>query len=262
MKGAHGYVVGYNVQGAVDSKHHLLVMTEVTNTGADQGQLAPMAQAAKAELGVDTLQLTADGGYFACGDVKDCQDQGIEVHVPEVNNSPSERAGLFGKKDFTYEAASDSYRCPAGQQLQRRRQSEDKGRILFSYDNPPACADCRLKAQCTKSQYRTVSRWEHEERIERMRAQMAAQPEVRRRRKGLIEHCWGTLKWLLPGGFLVKGLKKVRGEVSLVHLIYNLKRALKVVGLAGLMAGLGVMAVGGRAMGWKTGAYAPRTTPS
>jgi transposase len=238
MKTAQGYVVGYNVQGAADAKHHLLVVSEVINIGADQGQLAVMAQAAKAELEITQADIVADGGYHVGPDVKSCQEMGLEPYVPEVNNSPSERAGLYGKKDFTYDAVADSYRCPAGQTLSKRREVEDKGRRIWNYDNPGACGSCPLKGRCTEAKYRTVGRWEHEACVERMAAQVAAAPEKLAQRKTIIEHCWGTLKWLLPGGFLVKGLKKVGGEVSLAHFAYNFKRALQVVGLTKLLEAL------------------------
>ena len=239
MKGAHGHVVGYNVQGAVDARHHLLVSTEVTNTAADQGQLAPMVQAAKAELPLEGAKVVADGGYYKAEDIKSCQEMGVQPHLREVKNSSSERAGLFGKKDFQYERQRDIYRCPAGQELVKRREMVDKGRLLFNYASPNACAQCALKHRCTQTQYRTVSRWEHEECLERMAAQVAAQPQKLAQRKVLIEHCWGTLKWLLSGGFLLKGLKKVGAEVSLAHFGYNLRRALKVLGLEKLLKALG-----------------------
>jgi transposase len=238
MKGAQGHVVGYNVQGSVDSKHHLLVTTEVTNTAFDQGQLAEVAQAAKAELEIKQAEVVADGGYYKSEDIKRCQELGMEPHLPTVGNSPSERAGLYGKSAFRYDAAQDVYHCPGGGVLARRRQVQDKGRILFNYDNPKACAACPLKARCTEAKYRTLSRWEHEESLERAAAAVAAAPQKLARRKTLIEHCWGTLKWLLPGGFLVRGKIRVGAEVSLAHLGYNLKRALSVLGLEKLLAAL------------------------
>jgi transposase len=239
MKGAHGYVVGYNVQGAVDAKHHLLAATAVTNSGFDHGQLAPMAAAAKEQLQLEKAQVVADGGYFVAADIKSCQEMGMEPHLAQVNNSPSERAGLFGKKDFIYEPSSDSYLCPAGQRLTKRREVMDKGRLLFNYENPKACQQCALKSRCTKVESRTVSRWEHEPVLERMAAQVAARPQTLLRRKTLIEHCWGTFKWLMPEGFLLKGIKKVQAEVSLAHFAYNFKRALQIVGMAKLLEALG-----------------------
>ena len=238
MKSAHGHVVGYNVQGSVDAKHHLLVTTAVTNLAADQGQLAIVAQAAKTELEIQQADLVADGGYFKSEDIKTCQEMGLEAHLPSVENSPSERAGLYGKDDFRYAADQDVYHCPNGAELSRRRQMEDKGRVLFNYDNPAACADCPRKARCTKAGHRTVSRWEHEAVLARMTVAVTAHPETLAARKTLIEHCWGTLKWLLPGGFLLRGKEKVGAEVSLAHFGYNLKRALAVVGLEKLLTAI------------------------
>jgi hypothetical protein len=231
-------MVGYNVQGSVDAKHHLLVTTEVTNTAADQGQLATVAQAAKAELEITQADVVADGGYYKSDDIKTCQEMGLEPHLPAVENSPSERAGLYGKQDFAYDATRDVYRCPNGAVLTRQRVMQDKGRNLIHYHQAAACAACPLKARCTPAAFRTVSRWEHEACLERMAAAVAAAPEKLAQRKTLIEHCWGTLKWLLPGGCLVRGKVKVGAEVSLAHFGYNLKRALAVVGLEKLLAGL------------------------
>jgi transposase len=238
MKGPQGHLVGYNVQGSADAKHHLLVATEVTNLAADQGQLVQGAQAAKTELGIKQADVVADGGYYKSEDIRSCQELGMEPHLPAVENSPSERAGLYGKSAFRYDADKDVYHCPGKAELARRREVEDKGRKLFNYDNPKACAVCALKAHCTKAGHRTVSRWEHEASLERMAAAVAAAPQKLARRKTLIEHCWGTLKWLLPGGFLVRGKIKVGAEVSLAHFGYNLKRALAVVGLEKLLAAL------------------------
>jgi transposase len=235
MKGNSGHLVGYNVQGAVDSKHHLLAVLEATNSVADQGQLATVAQATKEALQIEKAEVLADGGYYKNQDIKACQDMGLEPYVPEVENSPSERAGLYGKEDFRYDAITDTHWCPTGEQLKLRRKTRDKGNILLNYDNPGACAKCPLKHKCTTSKYRTVTRWEHEEHIQRMKRAMAAAPEKIKLRKTLIEHPWGTIKWLLPGGFLLRGLKKVAAEVSLVHWAYNFKRALAVVGLKRLL---------------------------
>ena len=246
MKGKQSHVVGYNVQGSVDAKHHLLVTAEATNAVADQGQLPAVAQAAKDQLQLEQADIAADGGYYKSEDIKTCQEMGMEPHLPTVNNSPSERAGLFGKGDFTYEAANHVYLCPAGQPLAFRRQTEDKGRKVFNYNNPAACAACGLKAFCTKTAFRTITRWEHQENLERMRTAVAAHPEKLAKRKTLIEHAWGTLKHILAGGFLVRGLKKVGAEVSLAHFSYNLKRALSVVGLEKLLQALEVFKPGGK----------------
>jgi transposase len=238
MKGAHGHVVGYNVQGAVDARHHLLAVVAATQEVTDQGSLAAVAAQAKEELGIQQAEVLADGGYYNKEKIKACQDMGMEPRLPAVKNSNSERQGLYGKRDFQYDPRRDVYTCPAGAVLGRRRAMGPAGERIFNYEHPKACAQCPLKGRCTTAASRTVSRWEHEEALERMTKLVAAEPAKLARRKTLIEHCWGTLKWLLPGGFLLKGLKKVQAELSLVHVAYNLRRALRVVGLPGLLAHL------------------------
>jgi transposase len=244
-------LVGYNVQATVDGKHDLIVTTEVTNASNDLGQLAPQVQAAKAELGLSQAAVVADSGYYKSEDIKRCQELGIEPYVRAPKLSPSERAGRYGKADFSYDATRDEYRCPAGAQLKRRRRMDKEGKVIFDYDNPGACAHCALKARCTAAAHRTVSRWEHETVLERMAQQVGADPAKLAARGAIIEHCFGTMKWLLPGGFLVFGIQRVAAEVSLAHFAYNLKRALAVVGLDKLLAAL-------KQRGKKAGGGVPR----
>jgi len=238
MKSHGPHVVGYNpaMRDCVEARHPLLVTTEVTNTAADQGPLAGVAQAAKTELQITQADVVADGGYYQSQDIKACQDLGLEPHLPAVENSPSERAGHYGKSDFRCDATRDVYPCPGGAVLSRRQQMTDPGKVMFPYDHPKACGPCPLKVRCPRSRYRTLSRWEQETCWERMAQKVATAPGKLAARKTLIEHCWGTVKWLLPGGFLVRGKVKVGAEVSLAHLGCNLKRALAVVGLEKLLA--------------------------
>lgn len=238
MRQGGRHIVGYNVQGAVDAKHHLLVAVEATNIGVDQGQLPAIAAAAKAELKLKRADLVADAGYYKGEDINACQKLGFEVHLPTPNQSPSERAGLYGKTAFRYDGHQDVYLCPAGAKLKRRRSMtlEHKGKVVANYENPKACASCQLKARCTRVEHRSVSRSEHEAAMQRVVQAVLAAPQKLATRKTLIEHCWGTIKWILPGGFLVRGLKHVGAETSLAHWAYNFKRALTVVGLKQLLA--------------------------
>ena len=140
-----------------------------------------------------------------------------------------------GKNDFRYNPQKDSYTCPAGAELTLRRCMDREGSVTRNYNNPNACGQCPLKPRCTESGYRTVSRSEYEDNLTRMAATVAATPEKIGLRKTIIEHVWGTLKWPLPGGFVLKGLKRVQAEVSLAHFSYNLKRARAVIGLQKLL---------------------------
>ncbi len=236
-KRGQGTIAGYNVRAAVDSKHQLIVVGEVVQDGNDEQQLAPMSQAAKAELGVAQLTTVEDAGYFNAQQIKTCEEQGITPYVPEPDKQAQTRqAGRFTRDDFSYEAQSDVYRCPQGQVLKfsSSQHKGSKGMRLYR-SSVPVCATCPLKQQCLpkKAAWRTLSRWEHEAIIEAHRARMAKDgPERMRQRAAICEHIFGTLKlWCGWTHFLLRGLAKVRAELSLLMLAYNFKRVLNLLGL-------------------------------
>jgi hypothetical protein len=243
-------VSGYNVQIAVDAAHKLIVAAEAVNDGNDTGQLHAMAQAARAAIGVQTLQAAADCGYYNGEALKACEENGIEAFVPEPDRGKQlERAGRFGLAAFGYDAGTDAYRCPAGQVLAAmhggRRDASGKLRIRYS-SRRSVCAGCALRAKClsAKAERRVIERWEHETTIERHRARMAeAGAAMMKRRKALAEHPFGTLKCRAGyRHFLVRGFAKVRGELGLMVLGYNFTRVLNIIGPQRLVAWLAARA--------------------
>src|SRR6204780_5392312 len=123
-------VVGYNVQIAVDTEHHLIVMHEVTNDGTDRSQLSHVANETKAVLGVDKLDAVADRGYFSSEEIRACEEAGITVTLPKPMTSNAKAEGRFGKQDFRYVAADDVYICPARERLSYRATTHDAGKII------------------------------------------------------------------------------------------------------------------------------------
>ena len=232
-------VVGYNVQVAVDDKYKLIVASEVVNDGNDTGQLYKMAKAAKATLGVETLQAVADVGYYNGATLKACEDEGIVAYVPQAKRTGRLLTqGRFSHEDFSYDAAADTYRCPAGSLLQPTDGRKRNGRRMeIRYVSRKATCDaCPLRGRCVteKTPTRTVHRWEHEDVLERHRARMQNSDGLMRRRAGLAEHPFGTLKCRAGyRHFLVRGFNKVRGEWSLMTLCYNLTRVLNIIGFDG-----------------------------
>ncbi len=236
-------VAGYNVQVAVDDKHKLIVASEVVNDSSDVGQLHAMAKAAKEALDAKTLQALADEGYYSSSELKACEDDGIKAYVPaSEGNGRLEKQGRFGLKSFSYDAAADAYTCPAGQLLHRMKGSwkNVSGRIENRYAGRKAiCRACPLQARCLspKAATRTIGRWEHEDVLERHRARMQGAGELMRRRSGIVEHPFGTLKCRAGyRHFLVRGFDKVRGEWSLMALCYNFTRVLNILGFEGFVA--------------------------
>jgi len=237
MAGHTHVAVGYNAQIAVDAKHKLIVEQQVTNQVVDMGLLTQTAEPAKNLLGVETIGVVADKGYFKIEDIEACEKAGMVPYVPRPQRGPSVKAGLFRKDEFQYDADKDSYVCPAGHHLHPYSSSLLRGLKKTNYVNKLACDDCKIRSQCTGGKFRTVSRLENEAVLDRMQARIAKRPGVLDRRRETVEHPFGSIKqWMNQGAFLMRGLEKVRAEFSLTALAYNLRRMLNIVGFADLMA--------------------------
>jgi transposase len=237
-------IAGYNVQSVVDDKHKLIIASEVVNS-SDAGHLHAMAKAAKEVLEAESLQVLADAGYYGSADLKACEDDGIEAYVPpSEGNGVLERQGRFSLKDFRYDAAADAYHCPAGELLRptKGRFTNTSGRVEIRYLSRKAiCGACPSRARCLapKAAQRSIARWEHEDVIERHRARMqsADAGDLMRRRSGMVEHPFGTIKCRAGyRHFLVRGFNKVRGEWSLMALCYNFTRVLNILGFERFVA--------------------------
>ena len=228
-------IVGYNVQAAVDAKHHLIVAHEVTNVGSDRAQLNPMAQAARKAMGKTTLKAVADRGYYNAPQIKACHDAGIATILPKPMTSNAKAEGRFDKADFIYIARDDEYECPAKQRAIYRFSREENGLLLRRYWSS-ACPRCPMKAQCTPSDYRRISRWEHEAVLEAVQHRLDKQPRAMTLRRRTVEHVFGTLKhWMGSTHFLTRTLANVSTEMSLHVLAYNLKRVISILGIARTM---------------------------
>jgi transposase len=231
-------VVGYNVQVAVDTEHHLIVTHEVTNTGSDRAQLANIASQAKDVLGVDHLDAVADRGYFSSTEILACEQADITVTLPKPMTSGAKAEGRFGKQDFVYLPTQDVYRCPAGEKLAYRYKTEEDGKTLHRYWTT-ACPRCPLKSQCTTGSERRITRWEHEHLLEAVQQRLDANPQAMRVRRETVEHPFGTLKMRMGAThFLMKRLPKVATEMALHVLAYNLTRVMNIVGVKPLLAAI------------------------
>lgn len=238
-------VAGYNVQIAVDDKHKLIVASEVVNDGNDAGQLHAMALAAKETLGIETLQATADGGYYNGEELLACEADGIVAYVPEAaKNNRLAKQGRFTLTEFSYEAEQDIYRCPAGAELRPMKgyKQDAGGKLHVRYVAlKSVCGACPLRSRCLtdKAWRREIYRWEHQDVVDRHRARMeqAQAKTIVRRRAALAEHPFGTLKCRAGyRHFLLRGFDKVRGEWGLMALCYNFGRLLSILGFDGFIA--------------------------
>jgi transposase len=228
-------IVGYNVQVAVDTKHHLIVTHEVTNVGTDRSQLAHVAKETKVMLELENLDVVADRGYFNSEEILACEKAGITVTLPKPMTSNSKAEGRFGKQDFRYVAEEDIYICPAGEKLAYHYTTEENGLVLRRYWTN-ACQSCAIKHSCTTAKERRITRWEHEHILEAVQRRLDEHPEKMRQRRETVEHPFGTIKsWMGSTHFQMKTLKHVGTEMALHVLAYNMKRVMKILGVGGLM---------------------------
>jgi transposase len=242
-------IAGYNVQSVVDDKHMLIVGSDVVNR-SDAGHLHVMAKAVREALDVKALQVLADEGYYNSEDLRGCEDDGITAYVPiHEGNRKLEKQGRFSRKNFSYDASADVYRCPAGELLHPTEKpwTNASGRVEIRYlSSKKRCDACPIRARCLgpKEKTRSVFRWEHEAVLERHRARMASEgtSQLMRRRSAIVEHPFGTIKCRAGyQHFLVRGFDKVRGEWSLMALCYNFTRVLNILGLKRFIACMAAM---------------------
>ena len=229
-------LVGYNVQVAVDAEHHLIVAHEVTNIGSDRAQLAAMGRRARDATGCAEVTVLADRGYHNGDEVLACEGTGVLPCVPKTLTSGNVNRGLFTGQDFIYDAEKDHYTCPAGQHLPKGPARSDRRDNIDHYRNLTACLTCALKSRCTTDKVKRVKRWEHEGVLDAMQARLDRMPDAMGVRRQTVEHPFATLKaWMGSTHFLTRTLDKVRTEMSLHVLAYNLKRMMRILGVRPLM---------------------------
>ncbi len=228
-------VVGYNVQTAVDAKHHLIVAHAVTNVGHDRSALSAMADRARDATGIEALEVVADRGYFNGEEILACDQAGITTYVPKPLTSGSKADGRFGKQDFVYIPEANEYRCPAGESLIYRYTNLEGGLTTHAYWSSN-CKQCSIKSQCTNGSFRRIRRWEHEDVIDAMKKRLDREPEKMHIRRQTVEHPFGTIKhWMGATHFLTKTMPRVSAEMSLHVLAYNLKRLMSILGIVGTL---------------------------
>jgi len=229
-------IVGYNVQMAVDAEHHLIVAHEVTNVGSDRAQLASMGRKVREASGCEEVTVLADRGYYTGEEVLACKGSGVLPCVPKTLTSGNAKRGLFTGQDFIYDAENDRYTCPAGQYLTKGKVRSDRRDNIDHYRNLTACSTCALKPRCTADKHKRVKRWEHEGVLDKMQARLERMPDAMTIRRQTVEHPFGTLKaWMGSTHFLTRTLEKVKTEMSLQVLAYNMKRMINIFGVKPLM---------------------------
>lgn len=236
MRTPHGHSVAYNAQIAVDAKHKLIAAFDLTNEGNDQQQLHPMAVAGKEAVGAEQVTVVADTGYSNGEHGALCEQEGITAIVPRAETVNPRGKQYFSRDKFTYDPASDSWRCPAGATLSLYKISYTQRKKEYA---SLACGRCPLKPQCTNAARRLIVRDFYEDARAAMHRRATANPLWMKQRREMAEHPFGTMKWLMAHPrFLLSGLKKAKTELALGVLSYNLKRVINILGVPALLQAL------------------------
>ena len=209
-------LVGYNVQAAVDTRHHLIVAHEVTNIGHDRTQLVPLSALAQVATGRTRLTVLADRGYYSGQQVLTCEKAGVIAYVPKPLTSGAKAENRFGKQDFVYLPRQDAYRCPAGERLTWRFNNVERDMTLRNYWTD-ACSTCAIKSQCTTGKERRIKRWEHEAVLDAMQKRLDQVPQAMVLRRQTVEHPFGTIKARMGAThFLTRTLRPTHRRHSFV----------------------------------------------
>lgn len=233
MRTPYGHSVAYNAQSVVDAEHKLIVAFDLTNEGNDLQQLHPMAQQGKEAIGAGKVTVVADTGYSNGEHGALCERDKITAIVPRPETVNPKGSQYFSRDRFSYDRESDSWNCPAGEKLSLFKTSQTKQQREYK---SRACGTCSLKAQCTDRAQRVIVRHFYEDAREAMHQRAVVAPIWMQHRREIVEHPFGTMKWLMAGPrFLVKGLKKAKAELALGVLCYNLKRVTNILGVPALL---------------------------
>lgn len=234
--GAHqGTDVGYNIQAAVDSKNKLIAAFGVTNNSADQGELYNTAIIAMEKFNVKSIELLADKGYFEVSDLKKCEKNNITCYVSKPRYCNSIGDSIYFNDKFIYNPIDNTYTCPEGQILVCKTKKKDTEQR--KYANHKACGNCTYKEKCTTSKTgRVVTRKTDEDIVDIVNKRTKENKAKYSQRQAIVEHVFGTLKRGMNFDYLLlRGFKRVIGEVSIAFFSYNLKRTINILGVQNLL---------------------------
>jgi len=228
-------VVGYQVQIAVEAKSHLIVVNETLLRGGDSDQLVPMSEKVKKELGVQQIAIVADGGYYNVDQLKTCQENGVEVHVP-IKPARKSGDGTFPLEAFRHDEQRDILTCPKGKELTRHADTVMGEDIYKVYYNTAGCRGCPVLEQCTKGKYRKIKIHTETQTLQALKQRLADEPDKLKQRGAIVEHPFGSMKfWMGCREVMTRGWRSVCGEINLTCLAYNMRRAMNLVGVEDLI---------------------------
>lgn len=228
----------------MDSKHNLVVATHTINRN-DRNAMSGIALEAKGNIGKETFTALLDKGYHNGRELQTCQNEGITtiVAIPEIVNSNEHGTTAdYVVTKFSYNPEADTYTCPQGSTLKTtgtwHKKTRERDSHQFKKYRTADCKTCPVKHLCTgrADGGREIERSEYADAVEQNRDNYIANKTLYRKRQEINEHIFGTIKrkWGYNHTNL-KGLEKVNGEMALIMTVYNLKRAMNILGIEKLI---------------------------
>jgi len=244
--------VSFNIQAVVDSKHSLVLDLDTINT-TDQGQLCNMSLKAMEALEVKEITVLADKGYNTGKDLQDCKEAGITTIVPPIERTNKNIDPAYQTSEFVYDIQQDTYTCPQGAILTTNGDQYEKarkGRASYQVKKyvTDQCFSCPAKALCTKGKRREIERSEYQDVVDENNKRTKENMLLYKIRQLIIEHIFGTVKRSWGYTYtLVKGIKNVNTEMSIIFTVYNIRRAMSILGVKELITRLKAKKSAGKA---------------
>ncbi len=230
---------GYNSQVVTDEKNGLIVHSDVVTNNNDVGEFSSQINQANETLGKKCKTACADAGYANTDELEKIDIQNIDVIVPSTRQATKKKQKPFSKSDFQYDRASDSYQCPQGHRLIFTSIDKKLGHRRYKITNKYICRKCCYFGQCTSSKNgRRLSRLKNEHVKEKLESfyLLPKSQEIYKLRKQKAELPFGYIKYnLKTNSFLLRGLKGVQAEFSLLTSCFNIIRMIKLKGVNGLI---------------------------
>ena len=234
IRKGRNFHAGFNFQSVVDEKEGLILSTDVVRETNDLNQFACQIEQANQTLDTKCLIAVADCGYASTDELEKIDKQGIKVIVPSQRQALRNEPSLFAKEHFAYQ--DDYYLCPQGQKLTPYRLNKGNNKVYKIIDKK-ICLACPHYGVCTTSPTgRTISRLLKEEIRQRLETQYEESPEIYQLRKQKVELPFGHIKHNLKvDSFLLRGLKGVKAEASILATCFNLARMITLLGVPALV---------------------------
>jgi len=188
----------YKSHRAIDDRYGVITASTVTPGDGDEGKhFGSLVDQHEVNTQTHVEVACADAQYGTTENYLLCLDRGIKPRMPalaERQKPHRDSQGLFSRKDFVYDEQTDTYRCPAGQQLDRLQVRTDMVDGIRYQASTNACRTCALRAECTRGQRRSLTRHSRQDDLDRIIANLKTDPARRdlRRRKHLMERSFAT----------------------------------------------------------------------